>query len=58
MLSDFDSLGCDFPKPDEEQIIRTAFTCRGPSILGKCMLKLLQADAEGNILNEGRIIKQ
>jgi hypothetical protein len=56
MLSNFDSLGCDLPKPDEEQIIRTAFICPGPSILKKCRLRLIQADAAGKVLNEGKII--
>ncbi len=57
MLDEFDLMGCHFPKPDEEQMIRTAFICPGPSILNKCRLRLVQADADGNILTEGRVTR-
>ena len=53
MMSEFHIVGCHFPEKDEEQMIRTAFVCPGPSILKKCRLRLLQADAEGRVITAG-----
>lgn len=54
MLGEFIISGCHFPDSADEPMIRTAFVCPGPSILKKCRLKLLQADADGNVITEGR----
>lgn len=58
VISQFIMEGCHFPNPSEEQIIRTAFVCPGPSILKKCRLRIIQADAKGNVLNEGKVKPQ
>lgn len=56
LLGEFMLAGCHFPKPEEEQMIRTAFVCPGPSMFKKCRLKLIQADAKGKIITTGKII--
>ncbi len=56
LLDEFMLAGCHFPKPGEEQMIRTAFVCPGPSMLKKCRLKLVQADAEGKIITTVDVI--
>ena len=58
VVSQFIAEGCHFPNPSEEQIIRTAFVCPGPSILRKCRLRIIQADAKGNVLTEGKVKPQ
>lgn len=57
MMSEFHLFGCHFPEAGEEQMIRTAFVCPGPSILKKCRLRLIQADAVGKVLTEGKVEK-
>ena len=52
LMGEFQTVGCHFPEPSEEQVIRTAFICPGPSIFKKCRLRLVQADAEGNVITQ------
>ena len=54
MLNEFNLMGCHFPEAGEPQVIRTAFVCPGASILGKCRLRLIQANPAGEVLTEGR----
>ena len=52
MMDGFWLMGCTFPEPGEQQIIRTAFTCPGPSMFKKCRLTLMQARADGEVIDE------
>jgi|SRR5690606_19984787 len=56
MIGDFWLQGCDFPRAEEEGLIRIEFSCIGPSALKRrCRMKLTQYDVNGNILNTGAV---
>lgn len=54
MLNDFMLAGCHAPEEDEDQIVRTALVCSGPSMFKNCRLRLLQAKRSGEVITEGK----
>lgn len=56
LVGSFWMAGCDFPEPEEPQVIGFEISCPGASRFRKqCRLKLTQYDTDGNVLNTGNI---
>lgn len=52
LIDEFLLTGCHFPEEGEPQIVRTAIVCSGPSMFKKCRMRLLQANTNGEVINE------
>lgn len=52
LLDDFWLAACHFPEEGEPQIVRTAIVCSGPSMFKNCRMRVLQARADGEVINE------
>ncbi len=46
--SEFYLFGCKPPKSSEEQILRYRTECPGADALGKCAVRIVQYDSQGN----------
>lgn len=56
LYSDFWMQGCDFDVAKTEGVVRVQLSCAGQSALRKiCRMTLTQFDAQGKVLNTGKI---